>query len=228
VIALGVDQAARSGWGIGRDRQVLHSGVATTHAERKAVAHLALELAGGDVKQLLVVFEDHSGMPLGRLTHADRNTPRKGRQAAPQRNTATILGMGAARGRWEAVLDELGHPKTLRDDVEPRVWRAKLGIRPMTPDQLQAWCTLHGVRAQDADPWKAAACVWASAHRGCAISDPDEGDGGCITAFASIDGLQRNDARKTAARVTARGKRSAKKQLELDDLVRAALLKRPA
>lgn len=200
MIALGIDQANRSGWGIGVDRNVVRSGVANTHAERKAVVELAREMAGGDMKQVLVMFEDHSKMPLGRLTHADRNTPRKGRQAAPQRNTATILGMGAARGRWEAVLDDAGHPKALRDDVEPRVWRAKMGIR-----------------GADTDALKREACAWATRHTMREVTDIDEGDGVCITAFAAIDGIQRNEARKATARTEARDKRGVKKQLELGE-----------
>jgi hypothetical protein len=199
MIALGIDQAARSGWGIGVERQVVHSGVASTHAERKAVVGLARDLVGGDMRQLLVMFECHSRMPIGRLTRADRNTPRQGRQGAPERNTATILGMGAARGRWEAVLDELGHPKSLRDEVEPRVWRAKLGIA-----------------GRDTEALKQAACRWASAHCGRVITDIDEGDGSCITAFASIDGIARNEARKAAQRTDARGKRNERRQLDLD------------
>lgn len=198
MIALGIDQASRSGWGISVNRQVVRSGVATTHAERKAVLQLAAELAGGRMADVLVMFEDHSAMPLGRLTHADRDTPRKGRQAAPQRNTATILGMGAARGRWEELLDQAGHPKALRDDVEPRVWRAKLGIR-----------------GSDTDALKREACAWASRHMLRDITDIDEGDGVCIAAFAGIDGIQRRDARLAAARTDARGKRQADKQLEL-------------
>lgn len=198
MIALGIDQAARSGWGIASGRNVVRSGVATTHAERKAVVELARELAGGDMKQVLVMFEDHSGMPLNRLTRDDKNTPRKGRQAAPQRNTATVLGMGAARGRWEAVLDDVGHPKTLRDDVEPRVWRAKMGIR-----------------GTDTDALKREACAWATRHMMREVTDVDEGDGVCIAAFGGIDGIQRNEARKATARTEARDKRGVKKQLEI-------------
>lgn len=200
MIALGIDQAARSGWGISVGRSVVRSGVASTHAERKAVVELARELAGGDLKQVLVMFEDHSGMPLGRLTHADRTTPRKGRQAAPQRNTATILGMGAARGRWEAVLDDVGHPKSLRDDVEPRVWRAKLGVQ-----------------GKDSDALKLAACRWATAHMLKEITDTDESEGVCLAAFAGIDGVARNEARKAQARTEARDKRGQRKQLELGE-----------
>lgn len=205
MIALGIDQASRSGWGISVGRKVIVSGVAANHAERVAVVARALELAGSDVKQVLVMFEDHSAMPLGRLTHNDRNTPRKGRQAAPQRNTATILGMGAARGRWEELLDHVGHPKALRDDVEPRTWRAKLGIR-----------------GADTDALKREACKWATVELGREVTDIDEGDGVCIAAFAGIDGLQRREQRLAAARTEARDKRGQHKQLEMPTALEAA------
>lgn len=204
MIALGIDQANRSGWGISVGRKVVESGVATTHAERKAVVARAMALAGGP-SSLLVMFEDHSAMPLGRLTRDDRNTARKGRQAAPQRNTATILGMGAARGRWEALLDDWAHPKTLRDDVEPRVWRAKLGIR-----------------GGDTDALKRAACEWSTRELGRLVDDVDEGDGVCIAAFAGIDGVARRDARLAADRTKARDKRGQVKQLELGGALEAA------
>ncbi len=198
MIALGIDQASRSGWGISVNRQVVRSGVATTHTQRVEVVRLALELAGGDPKELLVMFEDHGGMPLTRLTRHDRNTPRKGRQAAPQRNTASIIGMGVPRGWWDTLLWDVGHPYALRDEVEPRVWRAKLGIR-----------------GADTDALKREACAWATRHMLREITDIDEGDGVCIAAFAGIDGIARRDARLAAARTDARGKRQAGKQLEL-------------
>lgn len=198
MIALGIDQAARSGWGIAVGRNVVRSGVATTHAERKAVVELAREMAGGDMRQVLVMFEDHSGMPLNRLTRDDRNTPRKGRQAAPQRNTGTVLGMGESRGWWVTLLDDVGHPRALRDKVEPRVWRAKMGIR-----------------GSDTDDLKREACAWATRHMLREVTDIDEGDGVCIAAFAGIDGIQRNEKRKADARTDARDKRGVKKQLEL-------------
>lgn len=193
MIALGIDQAARSGWGIAVNRTVVRSGVASTHAERKAVVELVRELAGGDMRQVLVMLEDHSGFLFAKGT--------KGRQGAPTRNTATILGMGAARGRWEACLDDAGHPKTLRDDVEPRTWRSKLGIT-----------------GRDTDALKASAAALASAHMHQLVTDLDEAEGICIALFAGIDGMARNEARKATARAEARDKRGVKKQLALGDV----------
>lgn len=195
-IVLGIDQARRSGWGIANARgAVTQCGVARTHAERRRVAELVREHAAGDMRRVLVLLEDHAGMPIGRLTRQDRQTARKGRSGAPERSTATLLGMGAARGRWEAVLDELGHPEALRDEVEPRVWRAKLGIRGAGTDAL-----------------KADACRWATAHLGQLVDDGDLAEGVCITAFGAWDGIARVEARRREARLKGLAKREGVRQ----------------
>lgn len=202
---LGIDQAERSGWGIaqpahGLAHTFLAHGVARNHAERKAVVQRALECAGGDIRQLLVCFEDHSGMPIDRLTRHDRTTPRQSRFGAPERTTASILGQGAAKGRWEALLDDLGHPATLRDAVEPRVWRRRvLGTAKGTADQL-----------------KHLAATWATMRLGEPIFDADEAEGVCITAFAALDGVARLAQRRAAQRTSYRERRDRERQLELD------------
>lgn len=201
---LGLDQAARTGWAIGALRDglpptVVRHGVAKTHAERKAVVELALEYAGGDPRQLLVMYESHAGMPLTRLTRHDRQSARQGRAGAPERSTASILGQGAAKGRWDELLDMLEHPERLRDQVEPRTWRARvLGPTRAGTEQL-----------------KHLACTWATAALGQVVDDPDEAEGCGICAFAMRDGIARLEQRRTQARVQARGKREEKRQLSL-------------
>jgi hypothetical protein len=205
---LGIDQAARSGWGIARIGDALsriQHGVARTHVERRAVVQLALELAGGDPRQLLVMFESHAGMPLTRLTRHDRATARQGRLGAPERSTASILGQGAAKGRWDELLDMLGHPERLRDDVEPRTWRARV----------------LGTARGDTETLKHLARTWASTTLGEAIEDPDEAEGVAICAFAVHDGVARLEARRRDARLYARGRREEQKQLELGGALRA-------
>jgi hypothetical protein len=201
---LGLDQAARTGWGLGALRSGLsptfvRHGVAKTHVERKAVVELALAYAGGDPRQLLVMFEDHAGMPLSRLTRYDRHSRRQGRAGAPERSTASILGQGAARGRWEAVLDEASHPERLRDEVEPRTWRARV----------------LGTTRGDTAQLKHLACTWATQRLCEAIEDADEAEGVCICAFAMYDGVARLAQRRQRVRVQARGRREEKRQLEL-------------
>ncbi len=201
---LGLDQAARTGWGIGALRSglpptLVRHGVAKTHAERRAVVELAVSYAGGDPRQLLVGFEDHSGMPLTRLGRHDRTTPRHGRAGAPERSTASILGQGAAKGRWDELLDMLGHPERLRDQVEPRTWRARvLGPTRGSTEQL-----------------KHLACTWATQRLYEPIEDPDEAEGICICMFAMHDGIARLEQRRMAARLQARGRREEQRQLDL-------------
>jgi hypothetical protein len=189
---LGIDQGSRTGWAIGRVEPkpaVVAHGVATNHVERRLAVERALAIAG-DPRQLLVMFEDHSAMPLSRLTRHDRATARQGRAGAPERSTASILGQGAARGRWDELLDMLGHPERLRDEVEPRTWRARV----------------LGTTRGDTEQLKALAMRWASAWAGAGIA---------ICAFSMFDGIARLDARRRTARLYARGKREERRQLEL-------------
>lgn len=198
---LGLDQAAHSGWAIGvlspKPTVVAH-GVAQSHAERRAVVELALQHAS-DPRQLLVMFECHSAMPLSRLTRHDRQSRRQGRPGAPERSTASILGQGAARGRWDEQLDMLGHPERLRDQVEPRTWRARV----------------LGTTRGDTEALKALAKAWASSYVGEPIDDVDEAEGIGICAFCLFDGVARLEGRRRVARLQARARRDEQKQLEL-------------
>lgn len=199
VITIGIDQGARSGWGIAVGRTVVASGVATTAAQRRAVLELARDRKGGSLRGVLVMFEDHSGMPLQRLTRDDHRTERRGRAGAPERSTASILGQGSNKGRWLEQLDLLGHPKALRDKIKPHVWRAKLGITGK----------IGTARA------KRAACDIASAATGMRIDDHDQAEGVCLALFAAIDGVMRLELRKAHARATAKGSRQRDSQGEL-------------
>lgn len=113
---LGIDQSDKSsGWclkPISTDRYtslrpVAH-GVARNHADRVAV----LEVVQREVVHLsglLVMFEDHSGIP-----------------ASKGWGTPTLLGMGAARQAWATALDFLAHMHSRRADVAPDVWRKRV------------------------------------------------------------------------------------------------------
>jgi hypothetical protein len=199
MIAIGIDQAGRSGWGIAHGRSVVAHGVASTWRERLAVLEAARDLNGGTFKGVLVMFEDHSGMPLGRLTRDDHTTQRRGRAGAPERSTASILGQGSNKGRWLEQLDMLGHPQAARDKVKPHVWRGKLGI------------SSRG----GGDAAKRDACRIASAAVGMAITDHDEAEGIAITMFAALDGVMRFELRKAEARAARRGAVQLAKQTDL-------------
>lgn len=199
-VSIGIDQGGRSGWGIAAGRSVIASGVARTHAQRMAVLELARSRNGGTLKGVVVMFEDHSGIPLGRLTRDDHRTERThGRRGAPERSTASILGQGSNKGRWLECLDMLEHPQALRDKVKPHVWRAKLGITGK----------IGTARA------KLAACQIASAAAGARIDDHDQAEGVCLALFAAIDGVARFEKRKAELRTSARGVRQRARQGDL-------------
>lgn len=115
---LAIDQAEHSGWAItaldqhGHSTRVVSIGLATSADHRRKVINHAAEVAGG-FDQLAVIFEDHSDFYFGR----------------GNASVATLLGLGAYKGRWEEHLDAHSHPKAKRFKVTPKVWRrAVLGL----------------------------------------------------------------------------------------------------
>jgi hypothetical protein len=200
MIAMGVDQGARSGWGLSIQRTVVAHGVALNHKQRLAVLELVKSRNCGSLQGVLVCFEDHTTIPLERLTRADSQTPRhhSDRAGAPERNTAGIIGQGAAWGRWLELLDLLEHPKALRMKVPPQVWRARLGIRGKGTDAL-----------------KAAACRFASLHSREEITDGDQAEGYALAVYAGIDGIMRNEIRKAEQRIDYRGRTQSSRQTAL-------------
>lgn len=193
---LGLDQAARTGWGIARvGGQLVTHGLARTAKERRAVVELALAHAGGDPRQLLVCFEDHTEMPAWRLSRYDHTTQRKGRAGAPERSTASLIGLGKPYGRWEERLDDIEHPERCRLKATPRQWRLRvLG---------NEWAT------------KEHALQWASAFTRERIDDDNEAEGIGLTALAALEGVAMLEGKRLKQRLYARGKREERRQLEL-------------
>jgi hypothetical protein len=203
---LGLDQAASTGWAIGvlsPTPTIVCHGVAKDADERRRVVELALGLAGGTdawgravpaPRQLLVMLEQHDHMALDRLTRNDRRTKRQGPHFV-QRGPKQVHGMGKAYGRWEERLDDVRHPDCLRDEAEPRTWRARvLGNQ---------WAS------------KEDAVRWAAAYTREDLANADEAEGIGLCAFAMHDGVARLEARRRTARLYARGKREERRQLEL-------------
>ena len=202
-IALGLDQAGKTGWGLAPERgPIVRHGLATTDAQWMAVVRLALEYAGNDPKRLFVMFEQHDHMPLGRLGKDDHETTRRHgtNKYAPQISTKTVIGMGENAGIWKGFLLWNGVPRSHFLQVRPTTWRARI----------------HGV--QRADLVKQAAVDWASKEVGETIASHDHAEGICITAWAAIDGFGRYDALKTKARMEARVARELGKQGALFDV----------
>lgn len=115
---LNLDQAATTGWSLlslvgpgpivcpAAPWKLQQYGAASRTLAAVEDVLTAAAAAAGDVRELAVVLEDHSKVP-ARYGH----------------HTATLLGMGAARGYWEHALDVLHHPKVLRYRVTPAEWR---------------------------------------------------------------------------------------------------------
>lgn len=169
-----IDQAtvsgvAAAGYDQGR-MHTLYSGTANKAEHRLASVWRALQLAGcrcivlrldipgypipctcGAAKRIAVLFEDHGGIPAGKGI-----------------GTPQLLGMGAARGRWEETLAYVGHPEKMRFKVAMHVWRgailgksfsrakkeivkpeavrwaeARTGRRDVSDDEAEALCMLH-------------------------------------------------------------------------------------
>lgn len=153
VWVLGIDQAATSGWCIYHSGRPLKWGVVTTNSGRADVVELAAEMTTGDpglAPRCLVVFEDHSEMRVGGI--------RKNGRRVFNTSTATLLGLGAARGRWEALLDQAGHDDRARLMVTTKMFRQRvLGLRGNAPaDEAKA---LAKLRYQIAEHDAAEACA---------------------------------------------------------------------
>lgn len=204
-LALGVDQASVSGYGL---RWIggayIEHGLARSNKDRTKLLDRIRALIDGDMARLLVMFEDHTKMPLTRLTRFDRKTKRThSRQGAPEKQTATIIGMGDARGRWREKLEDLGHSKMLRDAIEPRIWRARLGVR-----------------GRDSEALKRDACRWATQRLGQPITNHNHAEGVCLTEFCAFDGVARLEQRRAKARsrLLASKARAAQLSLDVDEL----------
>lgn len=162
-VALGIDQARRSGWAIcDSDHGIVLSGVATKCPHRILAIQRAILWAADRARPLVVVVEDHSRIPL----KANRT----------KRATATILGMGEARGRWLEICELLGLPWCA---VPPSEWRPRvLGISPYT----------------HTSPAKAAAIRWARDRGGAEVSD-DEAEAQAIAWWGAHGPVARAQAR---------------------------------
>lgn len=189
-VILAIDQAEHSGWCV-HYAGVWHHGMARKAVQRNQAVHVAFQIAHEAQAKLLVVLEDHSGMPLTRGTRFDQDR-RRGSYAGHAdviRGTATILGMGAAAGRWLEQLELMGHSPSWTMRVEPREWRAKL-------------IGNHG----DSEAIKKRAIARASQTVGRAIEDHNEAEAIAIAEWAALDGVARFFGAREAERVRRRAR----------------------
>jgi len=108
IVVLALDQAAASGWCVRDGVQPVVWGLAKTCEDRRQAVIQARNVATVCNARLLVFYEDHSSIPASR-----------------KRNTATILGMGDARGRWMEQLDMAGHMRSWVVGISPDEWRQR-------------------------------------------------------------------------------------------------------
>jgi hypothetical protein len=110
LVVLAIDQSTdSSGWCVLRpDGKCPIIGVAKAAPARRTAVREATALAAKLELPLVAVLEDHRSFAFSR----------------GNMSVKSLLGMGAARGRWEQLLEEHG----VRDvrQVEPRVWRGKV------------------------------------------------------------------------------------------------------
>lgn len=175
MIVMGIDQARSSGYGIALALAVptLHEvGTAKTAQHRAEVVQAALALAALHAVPLHVVFEDHSGIP-----------------ASHGRGSPTLLGMGAARGRWEECLALAGVPAArYAHRVAPEIWRrAVLGLSS----------------AASTDRAKATAVTYACAILGQTV-EHDAAEALCITVWAARNVPMQLEYRRAAAALARR------------------------
>jgi hypothetical protein len=139
---LAIDQAETSGWAfalVGPEiRQFTWAGTAKTAAERADVVRQAAERAALHGVDLYVVLEDHGDFHFGRGNMSVRS----------------LLGMGAARGRWAEALELAGVPKSRISMVTPKAWRrAVLGLGGNAKaEHAKAAAQLHARAVLDYDP----------------------------------------------------------------------------
>lgn len=143
---LSIDPARTSGWALVRESG-WRTGVAKTASERFAVVANAV-LAPG----LVVVMETWK---LG-----------GGRGGRP-RTTSTIVGLGAARGRWLEQLELAGHPKRRVVSVDLGTWsQCILGRSRLTTAQRDAMVRMRaratlGREVSDDEADAVAIALWA-------------------------------------------------------------------
>lgn len=167
VTILAIDPGRTSGWAVFAFDRCIASGTATTHDQRVLAIEIAQAEESRSGRKLIVVAEKWA--PGGRWY------------------TATMTGIGAAWGMWQAALESRGVPNARIVRVYPQTWRAKV---------------LGGGWGVKSDEWALRAAKRAEVETGHPCSD-DEAEAVCIGAWALRSDAVRDKApsrrRKPAA-----------------------------
>ena len=180
---LAIDQAEISGVALGSllDHAQLSRAIICTvkgAPERSDVARAAIELCAGDVSSLAVVFEDHGGFKFSRGNMSVRS----------------VMGMGAARGRWLEALELVGVKTSRIYRVSPETWRgAVLGLS----------------KRVKADVAKAKAVEWARAVTGMVEVQTDAAEALAILHWAARNLPAQIEASKAAAAIARKRAKGA-------------------
>ena len=148
VTILAIDPGRTSGWAVFAFDRCIASGTATTHDQRVLAIEIAQAEESRSGRKLIVVAEKWA--PGGRWY------------------TATMTGIGAAWGMWQAALESCGVPAARIVRVYPQTWRAQV---------------LGGGWGVKSDEWALRAAKRAEVETGHPCSD-DEAEAVCIGAWA--------------------------------------------
>ncbi len=210
-VVVGIDEAAVSGFAVVVRHRPVAWGLAKSAADRQRFIARAVELAGGDLKQVLWVLEDHGKVPLSFMATLPPSlrarilgviTPWPAAAAAfarafpaepSQRNTDTVLGLGDARGRWLEQLELLGVTDSRILKVAPTTWRHAV-LKRRLPGQT----------------WKATAVQYASVLVGSPIESDDVAEALCIAMWGAFAGVAKRAFKQVVANFKARERRRRK------------------
>ena len=170
-VILAIDPGNVSGWAIVSPRQPMNvrqtvtvwSGK-TTDGPKNHIVEMARDAATNDVMRPLIVVAET-------WTTGDRVHDRRMR-------AATMLGLGAAWGRWSDALDAIGVPKSRILRVNTSTWRAKIIGGPMNRS-TEEWKRLAHLHAQQRFPVRSS---------GSASLGDDESEALCVAAWAMYAG----------------------------------------
>lgn len=123
-VLLAIDPAATSGYAVFAPAGPIESGTAKTIADLESVVALAQREAEAHELPLIVVGEEWVGV--GKLT------------------AKTVAGMGAAWGRWAAVLEQAEHPKRRTLRLSTGTWRKRAyGKSRGKTEAFKAWAMAY-------------------------------------------------------------------------------------
>jgi len=153
-VILAIDPGATSGWAVVARGRVFASGVARTAADRAGVV--------GDWSASLL------GLPDVAVVETWTVGGGRGRAGGTRWTPSTMIGLGAARGRWLERLELACVPARRIVSVTPATWRA----------------VLAGLPRKTTDDAKRSAAIVARAKVGRPV-EPDEAEAICIGLWAA-------------------------------------------